>query len=196
MAGLTRETVVAEALDLLDEVGLDQVSTRALAQRLGIKQPSLYWHFSNKEALLSAMASAAMAPHARFPLPAPSDDWREWFVDNTESFRRTLLIRRDGARLHAGSRPAGAGLERAKAKVDFLVDAGLPRRQAEMAMLTASRFTVGSVLEQQADQQAPPSDGRPAFETRIDHDEAFRSGLDLIIDGLARHRLERHPETT
>ncbi len=190
MVRLTREAVIAEALDLLDEVGLDQVSTRALAQRLGIKQPSLYWHFANKEALLSAMAEAAMAPHASFPLPAPSDDWREWFAANTESFRRTLLLHRDGARLHAGSRPAGAGLERAKTKVDFLVDAGLPRRQTEMAMLASSRFTVGSVLEQQADQQAQSSDERPSPETPFDHDEAFRSGLSLIIEGLALHLRE------
>ncbi|HEY0248072.1 MAG TPA: TetR/AcrR family transcriptional regulator C-terminal domain-containing protein [Gryllotalpicola sp.] len=194
MAGLTRETVVAEALDLLDEVGLDQVSTRALAQRLGVKQPSLYWHFSNKEALLGAMAEAAMAPHARFALPAPSDDWREWFLGNTQSFRRTLLLRRDGARLHAGSRPAGAGLERTKAKIDFLVAAGLPRRPAEMAMLAASRFTVGSVLEQQADQQARPAEERPSAEVPLDHDEAFRSGLSLIIEGVALLRREPHPE--
>ena len=188
MVRLNRATVVAEALDLLDEVGLDQLSTRALAQRLGIKQPSLYSHFKNKDELMSAMAEAAMAPHARFPLPKPSDDWREWFRGNTQSFRRTLLLRRDGARLHAGSRPAGVGLERTKAKVDFLVGAGLPRHAAEMAMLAASRFTVGSVLEQQADQQAQasPTDGRPSAEMQeIDHDQAFQAGLDLIIQGLA-----------
>ncbi len=187
MVGLTREIVVAEALDLLDDVGLDHVSTRALAQRLGVKQPSLYWHFNNKEALLAAMAMAAMAPHAAMPLPAPSDDWREWFTRNTQSFRQTLLLRRDGARLHAGSRPTGAGLERSKAKVDFLVEAGLARRHAEMAMLAASRFTVGSVLEQQATDAAPVDNEASADEPPLDHDEAFRSGLDLIVEGFAAH---------
>jgi TetR/AcrR family tetracycline transcriptional repressor len=196
MARLTREAVVAEALALLDEVGLDQVSTRQLAQRLGVKQPSLYWHFVNKEALVSAMAEAAMVPHARMALPSPSDDWREWFEENAQSFRRTLLLRRDGARLHAGSRPAGTGLERTKAKVAFLVDAGITQRPAEMAMLAASRFTVGSVLEQQADQQAPPAEDHRPAETQVDHDEAFQSGLDLIIEGLARHRRRRARRAT
>lgn len=188
MAQLTRELVVAEALDLLDDVGLDQVSTRALAQRLGVKQPSLYWHFRNKDELLGAMAAAAMAPHAGFALPAPSDDWREWFMANHQSFRRTLLLRRDGARLHAGSRPAGAGLERAKVKVDFLVGAGVPRRLAEIAMLAASRFTVGSVLEQQAEQTVVPTDDRTSAATPIDHEEAFEAGMRLIIAGLDRHQ--------
>ncbi len=188
MARLTREIVVAEALDLLDEVGLDQVSTRALAQRLGVKQPSLYWHFNNKEALLAAMAMAAMAPHATLPLPLPSDDWREWFAQNTQSFRHTLLLRRDGARLHAGTRPTGVGLQRSKAKVDFLVEAGLARRPAEMAMLAASRFTVGSVLEQQAADDVISNTEPVVDEPHVDHDEAFRSGLNLIIEGLAAHQ--------
>ncbi|WFR67498.1 TetR family transcriptional regulator [Curtobacterium flaccumfaciens] len=48
MTKLERERVIQEALDLLDEVGLDKVSTRALARRLGVEQPSLYWHFRNK----------------------------------------------------------------------------------------------------------------------------------------------------
>ena len=184
MSQITRELVVAAALDLLDEVGLDQVSTRVLAQRLGIKQPSLYWHFHNKDELLAAMAAAAMAPHARFGLPNRSDDWRQWFMDNYLSFRQTLLLRRDGARLHAGSRPVGEGLERTTAKVDFLVGCGLSRRLVEMAMLAASRFTVGSVLEQQAEQTTPPTSQRPGSE--IDHDEAFRAGIGLIVAGLAQ----------
>lgn len=45
---MNRETVITEALDLLDEVGLDGVSTRRLAKRLGVEQPSLYWYFRTK----------------------------------------------------------------------------------------------------------------------------------------------------
>ena len=42
MTKMNREIVIAEALGLLDEVGLDAVSTRRLAKRLGVEQPSLY----------------------------------------------------------------------------------------------------------------------------------------------------------
>ncbi|GAA2531992.1 TetR/AcrR family transcriptional regulator C-terminal domain-containing protein [Winogradskya humida] len=174
MAKLNRDTVIAEALDLLDEVGLDAVSTRQLARRLGVEQPSLYWHFRKKEDLLSAMAEAAMAPHAAAPLPTPADDWRDWFAENTRGFRRTLLLRRDGARLHAGSMPAGTDLDRAMRKYEFLVAAGLPEPDVRAAMLATSRYTVGSVLEEQAD--ADPGAG---------HEVAFDAGLALILDGLA-----------
>ncbi|WP_432990661.1 TetR/AcrR family transcriptional regulator C-terminal domain-containing protein [Dactylosporangium sp. CA-233914] len=193
MAKLTRETVVSEALDLLDEVGLDAVSTRRLAKRLGVEQPSLYWHFHNKEALLSAMAEAAMAPHHTAPMPAPSDDWRDWFIENSRSFRRTLLMRREGARLHAGSNPRGVGLSRAVEKLRFLVTAGLPERDAQMAMLAASHFTVGSVLEEQAADRDATADGDdPPF----DHEEAFDAGLALIVDGLAARRRSERPTRT
>ncbi|MFC9222290.1 TetR/AcrR family transcriptional regulator C-terminal domain-containing protein [Streptomyces hygroscopicus] len=182
---MNRETVIAEALDLLDEVGLDAVSTRRLAKRLGVEQPSLYWHFRTKKDLLAAMAEAAMAPHAAAPLPTPDDDWRDWFLENTRGFRRTLLMRRDGARLHAGSTPAG-DLDRVRRKMEFLVASGVPERDAQMAMLAAGRFTVGSVLEEQADPGPGAAAELPADMPAIDHESAFEAGLALILEGLAR----------
>jgi TetR/AcrR family transcriptional regulator, tetracycline repressor protein len=184
---MNRETVITQALGLLDEVGLDTVSTRRLARRLGVEQPSLYWHFRTKNDLLAAMAEAAMAPHATEPLPTPGQDWRAWFLDNTRSFRRTLLRCRDGARLHAGSIPTG-DLDRIRRKIDFLVASGVPDQEAHMAMLAASRFTVGSVLEEQADLASARRADAPADMPLIDHDAAFEAGLNLILDGVA-HRI-------
>ncbi|MCX5144986.1 MULTISPECIES: TetR/AcrR family transcriptional regulator C-terminal domain-containing protein [unclassified Streptomyces] len=182
---VNREIVVGEALDLLDEAGLDAVSTRQLAKRLGVEQPSLYYHFRNKKELLSAMAEAAMAPHASVPLPRPGENWRDWFLENTRSFRRTLLLRRDGARLHAGSMPGGADLDRVARKMDFLLASGLPEREAQMAMLAAGRYTVGSVLEEQAG-TGPAADADHPVVPEIDNESAFEAGLALIVDGLAQ----------
>ncbi|MEU1332905.1 TetR/AcrR family transcriptional regulator C-terminal domain-containing protein [Streptomyces sp. NPDC005865] len=182
---MNRATVVTEALNLLDEVGLENVSTRRLAQRLGVEQPSLYYHFRTKKDLLAAMAQAAMAPHADAPLPAPEDDWREWFLENTRSFRRTLLLRRDGARLHAGSTPTG-DLDRIRRKMTFLVTSGVPEREAQMAMLAAGRYTVGSVLEEQADTGAGDAMEGLADVPELDHETAFEAGLALILEGLVQ----------
>lgn len=179
MSKLTREAVVEEALKLLDEVGLDGLSTRQLARRLGVEQPSLYWHFRKKEDLLAAMAQAAMLLHATEPLPTSSDHWRDWFIENNRSFRRSLLQHRDGARLHAGLIPARSDIERVGEKLAFLEAAGLHSEDAKMAMLTASRFTVGSVLEEQADTQLSDGDISP-----VDAKIAFEEGLLLIVDGM------------
>lgn len=182
MTKVNKQQVVDEALALLDEVGLDAFSTRRLAQRLGVEQPTLYWHFKRKEDLLGAMAEAALAPLASTALPSPGDDWREWFVENYRRFRRVLLRHRDGARLHAGTFPSAEGRDRLSSKFSFLARSGVPEHDARMAMLAASRFTIGSALEQQSDLRADPADEV----SELDHREAFEAGLRLIVDGLGR----------
>lgn len=187
MTKLNREIVVAEALDLLDEVGLDAFTTRQLAKRLGVEQPTLYWHFRTKSLLLAAMADAAMAPHKATPVPTPAYDWRDWFLENNRSFRQTLLARRDGARLHAGSRPGAGDMERIMQYLAFLVAAGLPEQEARMGLFTANRFTVGSVLEEQADAGRDEVKDQSIGIPPIDYRFAFEAGLALIADGLGRH---------
>ncbi|SUC32937.1 Tetracycline repressor protein class B from transposon Tn10 [Providencia rettgeri] len=56
MARLDKETIITAALDLLNEVGMEGLTTRKLAQKLGVEQPTLYWHVKNKRALLDALS--------------------------------------------------------------------------------------------------------------------------------------------
>ncbi len=46
-AGLTRQRVIEEAERLADEVGLDRLTLTALAECLGVRQPSLYKHITS-----------------------------------------------------------------------------------------------------------------------------------------------------
>lgn len=184
MTKINRQLVVAEALDLLDEVGLDGVSTRKLAQRLGVEQPALYWHFTRKEDLLVAMAEAAMLPQTSAPLPVRGDDWQTWFLENHRRFRRTLLMHRDGARLHAGTFPSGGDLEVLLAKIAFLQDAGIPAVAAQSAMMAAGQLALGNALEAQAAGDASPPPGLEA----VDHEQGFETGLQLLVRGLDQQR--------
>lgn len=52
---LGRDQIVSAALSLIDEEGLDAVSMRALAGRLGVQAMSLYHHLANKAALFDAL---------------------------------------------------------------------------------------------------------------------------------------------
>ena len=140
MAKIRREQVVEVALDLLDEVGLDGLSTRRLAQQLGVESATLYWHFRDKSVLLGEMASAVLARHHTLAVPADALQWPAWFADNMRSLRRALLAYRDGARLHAGTVPGPgdrAGIER---KIAYLVGAGFTREQAGMALFAAGQY--------------------------------------------------------
>jgi AcrR family transcriptional regulator len=52
-----REQIVATALALVEETGLEAVTMRSLAQRLGYSPASLYMHFRGKDELLRAVAA-------------------------------------------------------------------------------------------------------------------------------------------
>lgn len=43
MNKLQREAVIRTALELLNDVGMEGLTTRRLAERLGVQQPALYW---------------------------------------------------------------------------------------------------------------------------------------------------------
>ncbi len=55
-AGLTHQRVVAEAAAVADEIGLEQLTLAAVAQRCGVTVPSLYKHMGGVEALKRDLA--------------------------------------------------------------------------------------------------------------------------------------------
>ncbi|MFC6086363.1 TetR family transcriptional regulator [Sphaerisporangium aureirubrum] len=72
---LTRDTVIDQAMALADEEGVDAVTIRRLAARLGVTPMALYWHFKNKDELM-----AALAEHVLGGVTAgvsPDDPWRD-----------------------------------------------------------------------------------------------------------------------
>src|SRR5579875_3916739 len=101
---LRPEVVVRAALEVLDRTGLDDLSVRLVADRLGVRAPALYWHFRNKRALMDEMAEAMLADRAtELGLPAEHELWWEWLARSARWLRRALLARRDGARVFAGA---------------------------------------------------------------------------------------------
>lgn len=54
-AELSRDRAVEVAIDLAEEKGVQAVSIRQVAKRLGVTPMALYWHFKNKDDLLDAM---------------------------------------------------------------------------------------------------------------------------------------------
>lgn len=58
-AGLSEERVVEEAERLVDEVGLSQLTLGALAERLNVRQPSLYKHIAGMDGLKRSISIRA-----------------------------------------------------------------------------------------------------------------------------------------
>jgi TetR/AcrR family tetracycline transcriptional repressor len=198
-----RAQIVDEALKLLNEVGIDALSTRMLAERLNVRQPALYWHFKSKRALVEAMAEEIMARGHTHDWPASADDWREFMLDNARNFRRTLLSYRDGGRVHAGTEADPQDLANIEAHIAILVKSGMEVEFAMELLVAVDRYTVGCVIEEQAD--PPPEQEKldaaaiafPLTRRAITHyrnyghEAFFEAGLQMMIDGAA-FRLARH----
>jgi AcrR family transcriptional regulator len=59
-AGLSRDDVVAAAAELIDEIGYHELTMGLLAQRLGVRAPSLYKHVDGLADLQHRVATLAM----------------------------------------------------------------------------------------------------------------------------------------
>lgn len=100
--GEGREQVVAAALDLLDEAGLDGLTMRALADRMGVRAAALYWHVRDKEQLLGLLAEAILAEVGE---PAGDLPWRAQLETFAADYRRVLQSHRDAARIVLAVQP-------------------------------------------------------------------------------------------
>src|ERR1700716_4224219 len=70
---LTRERVMAAAIELADRDGIESISMRRLAQELGVEAMSLYTHVRNKNDLLDGMTDAVIS---QIPMGAEGVDWK------------------------------------------------------------------------------------------------------------------------
>ncbi|WP_445680881.1 TetR/AcrR family transcriptional regulator C-terminal domain-containing protein [Radicibacter daui] len=194
---LDKGHIVDTALNLLDEVGLDALTTRLLAERLGVKQPALYWHFKNRQALMDAMNDRMLELAGREP-PRPDAHWRDYLRANARQFRACLLRHRDGARVHAGTEVSLEELAPTEAELAFMVAAGWPVEEALDLLVAISRYIVGCVLEEQAAKTGEATERLDAAVTAYPHlgravahyrrqgfGAAFEYGLELLLAGAA-----------
>ncbi len=85
---LNRERVLDAAVVLADEVGIESLSMRRLAQELGVVPMALYKHVANKEELLDGMVDVIVGEIA----PAvPGPDWKNAVRLRVLSARNSLL---------------------------------------------------------------------------------------------------------
>lgn len=147
---LTRERIIHAALRLLDDSGLDGVTLRRLADRLGVRAPTLYWHMKNKAELVDALGDAILAPLADHPDPE-NMTWQDWLLEAGSQFRAALLAHRDGARVIAAAQASTVLAAFSEQAMAVLVAQGQPLRRARLLVLLIERFTLGLVLEEQSE---------------------------------------------
>ncbi|MGV9778722.1 TetR/AcrR family transcriptional regulator C-terminal domain-containing protein, partial [Streptosporangium sp. NPDC003464] len=145
---LSRDQVLDAALDLLDKVGLDQLTMRRLTTALGVQNGATYWHFRSKQALLEAMADTLLIDVTAGLDPAHS--WHERLTELAHRLRGALMSRRDGARLFSAVFfPLPNALAYGEAMIAALGEGGLSSRDAAWAADTLTYYVVGHTIEEQ-----------------------------------------------
>lgn len=210
---LDRATVVQTALELLKEVGLDGLTTRRLADALGVKSPALYWHFRSKQELLNAMADALIRAAGMGP-PHAGETWQEWLARRARAYRASLLAYPDSVRIVARAQQLSPDAIRAlNEELAAMVDRGFEAVQALRTISALTNYVNGFILQEQNPRQSTTTgpvtrdalaallgegDAAPLLVVFAEMGSAFNEasfeyGLQAFIDGCAVS-LERHAE--
>jgi AcrR family transcriptional regulator len=103
-AGLSRARVVDEAAELADEVGLEGLTLAALAERLGVRQPSLYKHLDSlaglrrsislqaKGELGDVLLRAAVGRSGADAITVMAGAYREWALEHPARYTAAQWI--------------------------------------------------------------------------------------------------------
>lgn len=206
---------MAAAIDLADEAGLDAMTMKAIAARLGPYTPmALYRYVRNKDGLIDLMLDAACA---EVPLPGqPSGDWRTDLRDLARNTRQ-MTKRHPWYSLLVHTRPpAGPHMMRhLEFMLTVLTRNGATLREAMNYAALINRHIFGSALQEAEEarfnrryglddpaklfaalatvRDLAAADGRlpllTGWLTRPDGatpDEQYALGLDFLLDGIAR----------
>ena len=205
---IARDNIVDAAFQLLDEAGMEGVTLRKVACSLGIRAPSVYWHFKSKQALVDAMADAMIVDVARNI--REGQPWRQTLLQIAREFRVAFKARRDGARVYAGTFIATENVLRVgEASIAALTAAGAPACFAATTAMDLVYYTMGFVIEEQswpgdgsmealgeafmalAEQRFPHCWQAREVWREVDFDTRFEQGVGLMLDGIEQ-RLARN----
>ena len=205
---LTRERVVAEALTVIANDGVQALTMRSLAARLGVVPGAVYHHVRNKQQLQDLVLDNVLAEidvHLD-----PSLGWTDQLKVLAHRLRQVLEAHPGVAGILKTRDPLGPhSLALAEAFLEPLLAAGFGDRDAGLAFFLLIDYTIGfavsdtstSVNEQRVRDpgtraqlhqffRSLPPDQFPALVALGEHvwidnrDERFTAGLDVLIAGL------------
>jgi AcrR family transcriptional regulator len=176
-AGLTRDTVLAAARAVLATDGIQCLTMRRLAERLGVRPNTLYSHVTDKTELLDAILDDVLGEVAT---PAHDGDPRA-------ELRRLMASVHDVVREHPDlvphylakrglSGPNGGQLR--AATEHLLARAGLPPDKASEARRVLAVYAIGFAAFSETPPSGPVGDGAPPMR------DSFATGLEWLLAGI------------
>jgi AcrR family transcriptional regulator len=203
---LTRDRILAAALELADADGIGAVTMQGVGRRLGVEAMSLYRHVDNKEAILDGLVDLIVS---EVDLPPRTGGWKRAMRTRAISAHRVFGRHAWAIGLvESRTRPGAATLRHHEAVLGVLLDAGFSGVQAARTYTLLDSYIYGFAFQgaslpfDDAEEQARlgeellgllPADAYPnvarvatEFLAAGPDVGAFEFGLDLILDGIER----------
>ncbi len=146
--GLTREAVVARALEIGNAEGLDAVSLRRLAQELGVTPMALYRHVRDKQDLINAMTEVVLDGMDATVGFKPGLTWSERLRSAIDSYKAQIAARPLALPLsiaYTGEGPPSFW-KTLEDMLAILLDAGFARRDAIVLIRMLTGLLAGYLL--------------------------------------------------
>ncbi|MFD6156949.1 TetR/AcrR family transcriptional regulator C-terminal domain-containing protein [Nocardia sp. NPDC060256] len=175
----TQHDVIDAAFATLEDEGLEGLSLRGVARRLGAHLNSVSWQVKSKQALIDTMADAIIG--SVDIADVPTDPIERVRVVATR-YRAAMLAHRDGGRLVAGTHTAtGSTFDVAEVMVGGLLEAGYAEADAARLCWSIVYLALGSTQEQQTPNENPRAQFAELLETGA-HPALAKVGLGLMVD--------------
>src|SRR3954454_3062910 len=143
---LSRERVLQGALSVADTGGLASLTIRSLAEELGVKPMSVYYHVANKDEILAALVDIVFG---EIQLPVPGRDWRSEMRARAHSAREVLARHRWAiGLLESRSNPGPANLRHHDAVLACLRHAGFSLALTAHAYALLDSYVYGFALQE------------------------------------------------
>ncbi len=179
-AGLSRDRVLAAARDVLAGGGLQALTMRTLADRLGVRPNALYSHFASKTALIEELLDDVLT-EVRAPA-TDTPDWRMALHDLMASTHEVLLAHPDLVPLYLGRGARGQNAQRlGEVMLALLARGGITGPPAREALRVLIVYAIGfaAFVTQPGFERDDDPDAR-----RAELVGNFDSGLRWLLAGI------------
>lgn len=192
------DRIIATAIAILDEEGVDALSMRTLAQRLESGTATLYRHFAGRAELIAQVVDAVMGEVRVDPVALRAQSWQQACASMAHGMFDVLQRHPHVAALMIEHVPVGPNaLAQRERGLALLLDNGIPAPLAVRAWATLGRYVLGfaSQLTATGSEERPkawstvdvaefPATIAVAEHVPVPLAEEFSFGLDLLISGL------------
>ncbi len=185
---LTQDRIAKTSLELIDDIGLEDFSTRRLGAALGCEAMAIYNHFASKDALLDAVVDKLIKD---VNVPPKGLGWEERVRGFAHSYRALAHAHPKAFPLLATRRFRTRARNLVEQIIGALLEEGFSPEPAASLFRILANYCNGAILDELSGSFPGANDDHPnikrvqTFLSPEHYDAIYERGLTLIIKGFS-----------